>query len=33
MAEGIAIFGLLQQLLQFLTDLFRILGIGLPLFG
>jgi hypothetical protein len=33
MIEGLAIFSLLQQILQFIEGLFRLLGIGLPLFG
>jgi hypothetical protein len=32
MIEGLAIFSLIQQILQFIEDLFRLLGIG-PLFG
>ncbi len=33
MADGLAIFGLLQQILQLLTNIFRVFGINLPLFG
>jgi hypothetical protein len=33
MIEGLAIFSLIQQILQFIEDFFRLLGIGLPLIG